>query len=185
MGFAAPALGAAGILSNLAGGFVSGQGTLQTGRATQASDMFQAQVAANNAVLANEAADRALASGTAKSEEVSLKSAANLGAIKAGQAAGGIDVNTGSAVTVQESAREMGKLATERTMNNAQEQAWGYRSASQSDIAQAEVDVQSGNNAMAGARMGALAQEAGGLGTGMLGAATALSPKWEQTTGSP
>ena len=178
MSFAAPLLGVAGIASNIAGGFMGAAGARQAANAANMSYAYQAQVAANNAMLANEAADRTLASGAAAAQDMSLKGAANVGAIKAGQAASGIDVNTGSAVNVQASARERNQLETQRTMENAQERAWGYRTSAQSDTAQAQLDLMSGKNALAAGETQALSSEVGGLGTGALGAATALNPKW-------
>jgi hypothetical protein len=178
MSFAVPALGGLGILGQVAGGFLGGAGTLQAGRAASAASNYQAVVAANNAQLANQAADRALAAGAAQTEEVSMKSAANVGAIKAAQGASGVDVNTGSALDVQSSARALGQLAATRTENNAQERAWGYRVQASNDVAQAQLDLMAGKNQLAGAETAATTQELGGLGTGALGAAQALSPKW-------
>jgi hypothetical protein len=180
MSFAAPLLGGIGTLGSLAGGFLGGAGTLQAGRAASAASNYQAMVAANNAVLANEAADRTLAAGAQQTQDVSMKSAANVGAIKAAQAGGGIDVNSGTALDVQSSARELGALASTRTMENAQERSWGYRVQASNDVAQAQLDLMQGKNQLAGAETAATTQELGGLGTGLLGAAQALSPKWAQ-----
>ncbi len=169
-----------GAIASIAGGLIGGAGTLQAGRAASMASNYQAVVAANSATLANEAADRTLASGAAQTEEVSMKSAANVGSIKAAQAQKGVDVNSGTALTVQASARELGELAATRTENNAQERAWGYRVQASDDVAQAELDLMAGKNQLAGAETASTAQELGGLGTGLLGAATALSPKWSQ-----
>lgn len=191
MTFAAPALGAAGLISNLAGGFAGAQGKLQTGRANSMASYYQAAVAANNAALANQAAGRATAAGIAKTQDVGLKGAANLGSIKTEQAANGVDVNSGSALNVQSSARRENQISTERTMQNAEEQAWGYRVQASNEMAQAALDAQSGKNIEQGAQTGATAQEAGALGTallgvpgtGLLGAAQALSSKWQNIAG--
>lgn len=178
MTFAVPVLAGAGIVSGVVGGFMGAAGTKQAGAAASASSYYQAAVAANNAKIAEAQADRALAAGRVETQAVGLKSAANLGAIKAEQAASGIDVNTGSAVDVQASARMLGKQAAEQTMNNAQERAWGYRIAAQNDKAQAELDMMTGKNQLAAADTAATAQQFGALGTGLMGTAQAFGPKW-------
>ena len=175
MSFLAPI--GAGI--SMFGGLENAAGTLQAGRAGKAADYYQAAVAANNAQLANEAADRALAAGAAKAEDVSMKSAANVGTIKASQGAAGIDVNTGSALRVQAGARREGQLAAERTEENAQEQAWGYRVRAQSDVAQAQMDVTAGNETEKAAERASTAQTFGAIGGGLLGAAQAVGPNWQ------
>jgi hypothetical protein len=174
----APAFAGASILSNLADGFMGAEGTRQAGQASSLASYYQAQVAKNEAALNEMQAQRELAAGSVESQAVGLKSAANLGSIKAGQAAAGIDVNTGSAVDVQSSARMVDKLAQEQTMNNAFERAWGYRIKSQNDEAEAQLDVMAGNNEVQAADTAATAQEIGALGTGLMGTAQALGAKW-------
>ena len=177
MSFLAPL----GAILGVAGGFAQGAGAMQQARAGAASSNYQAVVAANNARLANEAADRTLASGAAETEAVSMKSRANLGSIKTGQAASGVDVNSGSALNVQESARGLGELAATRTSNNAAERAWGYRVQASNDVAQAQLDQMTGKNQIAAGEQAQAADELKGLGTGLVGAATAFAPG---TTGS-
>jgi len=172
MSFLAP-LGAA---LGVAGGFAQGAGAMQAARAASASSNYQAVVAANNARLANEAADRTLASGAADTEATSMKSAANVGTIKATQGASGVDVNSGSALNVQASARELGELAATRTSNNAAEKAWGYRVQASNDVAQAQLDQMTGKNQIAAGEQAQAGDELKGLGTGLVGAATAFTP---------
>ena len=54
MSFLAPL----GAIAGVAGGFAQGAGAMQAAKAASASSNYQAVVAANNAVLANETADR-------------------------------------------------------------------------------------------------------------------------------
>lgn len=184
MTFAVPVLAGAGIVSSVLGGFMGAAGTKQAGAASSAASYYQAAVAANNAKLAEQRADRALAAGRIETQAVGLKAAANLGAIKAEQAASGIDVNTGSAVDVQASARMLGKQAAEQTMINAQERAWGYRVQAQSEKAQAELDMMTGKNQLEAADTAATAQQIGALGTGLMGGAKALDGvKWGDLLG--
>ena len=105
-----------------------------------------------------------------------MKSGANVGSIKATQAASGVDVNKGSALDVQSSARELGELAATHTQENAQERAWGYRVQASNDVAQAELDLKTGKKQIAAGEQAQAADELKGLGTGLVGGATAFAP---------
>jgi hypothetical protein len=74
---------------------------------------------------------------------------------------------------VQESERETNKLDTETVLNNAELQAYGYRSNATSFNAQAGLDEAEAEQAPIGADIGA----AGGF----LGSASSLGFKWSQT----
>lgn len=180
---AAPFLAGGGILSGVLGGFSGASATRQAGQASGMASYYQAAVAANNAKIAAEQEKRALAAGEIETQAVGLKSAANIGATKAEQAASGIDVNTGSAVDVQASERMLGKQAAEQTMNNAQARAWGYRQMAQNNLAEAELGMMTGKNEIEAGNRAAFAQEIGALGTGLMGGAQALGFKWPQTFG--
>jgi hypothetical protein len=88
---------------------------------------YNATMSENNAIIADRAAERAIAVGAAKAEARSVGTAARLGTIKAGQAASGVDVNTGSAVDVRAGTRAFGKLDAETDMANAALENYGFR----------------------------------------------------------
>ena len=178
MAFVAPLALLGGAALSTYGGLQQAAGTRAAGQASYNAGMYSAAVAAQNAEIANQRSDRAIAAGSQKASMESLKGAANLGAIKAGQAAAGVDVNTGSAVRVQESARMLNKLNADTTMNNAQETAYGYKVEASQDEAQAKLDVMGGEQAKSGADRAANAQTINAFGSGLLGAATAVGPKW-------
>lgn len=170
MAFAAlPALGAVG-----AG--VSAIGTIEGGEATSAADSYQAQVARNNATIAQQNAVYSEQAGGAQAQAESLKGAAQGGLLKASQAANGIDVNSGSAVDVQTSQHDQAQLDTQTTANNAALKAYGYRTEATSDTAQAGLDQAAANQAPIGAALGA----AGGL----LGSVSSIGMKWTGQGGS-
>lgn len=159
-----------GAIAGIAGVGVSAFGAIEAGQAQANAANFNAQVAANNAKAAEQNADYAIKAGTEKATVESLKGAEVMGGIKASQAASGIDVNTGSAVDVQRSQREKDQLDTETTLNNAQLQAYGYRTNATNFTAQSELDKATAEQAPIGADIGA----AGGL----LGSASSLSFRW-------
>ena len=109
------------------GAGVSAYGQVEQGQATAEAANYQAQVARNNELIANQNAAYSIQAGQAKAAATSLQGAQTMGKIKAGQAASGIDVNTGSAVGVQTSEREVSKLDTATVLNNAELEAYGYR----------------------------------------------------------
>lgn len=122
------------------GAVVSAVGTAVSAIGAGNAANYQAQVANNNAQIAQNNAKYATAAGQQKAEEESLKQSQALGAIKARTAANNVDVNTGSAVDVQASQRETGELDAETVLNNAELQAYGYRSQATSFEAQAGLD---------------------------------------------
>lgn len=160
----------------IAGAGISAAGAIEQGVATSNMANYNAQVAKNNAQIANQNAEYAINAGQAAAARQSLKSAATAGAIKTGLAASGVDVNTGSAVNVEESQREIEKLDTETVLSDAQLRAYGYRSAATSYKAQSELNTAEASQAPIGA-----AFKAGGS---LLSNASSLGTKWTGGTGT-
>lgn len=154
----------------IVGAGVGAAGKLIGGISANNAANYQAQVAKNNATIARQNAEYSIQAGQSASERSSMKGAANLANIKVGQAASGVDVNTGSAADVQVSQREVNKLDTDTTMNNAALQSYGYTSQATGFEAQAKLDKYAGKSALIGGAIGA----AGSL----LGDASSLSFKW-------
>lgn len=147
---------AAGLALSAVGTAVGVAGAIQQGNTAQKMANYQAQVAQNNALVAEQNADYAIKAGVQEAGTESMKGAAVLGAIRAGQAASGIDVNTGSAVDVQESERERSKLDTETVMHNAQLKAYGYRTQAANFEAEAGLKQAEGAAAKKASRVSAL-----------------------------
>lgn len=169
----AGAVGGAGGLATLGAG-VSALGTIAGGISQAHQASYQAEVAKNNATIADNNATEATQAGQAQAEAASLKGAAVAGNILAEQAANGIDVNSGSAVDVQQSQREESKLDTNTVVHNAALSSYGYRTQQQNFLAQAELDKSEAASAPIGAAIGAVGS--------FLGNASGLSSKW---TGAP
>ena len=124
----------------------------QQGRNQRKMANYQAQVAENNAKIAEQQADYALRKGEQDAVTQSMKGAAIAGRVRAAQAANAIDINTGSAVDVQESQREQSVLDTETVMHNSQMEAYGYRSQAQDFRGQSGMSRASGEMATQEAR---------------------------------
>lgn len=158
------------LVAGVAGAGMTAAGTLSSGFAASNAASYQAQVARNNAQIAQQNADYAIAAGQAKASTESLKGAAIGGKIKAAQAASGVDVNTGSAVDVQMSQREQEKLDTETTLHNSQLTAYGYRTQATNFEAESKLDEMKADSAKTGAILGATGS--------LLGSASSLGFKW-------
>lgn len=135
---------------------------------TIASGAYQAQIANNNAKIAEQNAAYARQAGQEQAAQESRKAAVEQGAIRTAIAANNVDVNTGSAADVQAGAREIGKLDAETVLNNAELSAYGYTTQANNYRAQASQD-------MAGGILG-------GLGT-LLSNAKGLNLKWGGSSG--
>jgi hypothetical protein len=160
---------AAAVLGTVGTG-LSALGTYEGGQATANAATYSAQVAANNALIAKQNAKYAIEAGEAQATATALKGANTAGRIKAAQAASGVSVNSGSASDVQVSQREGQLLDTETILNNAELQAYGYRTAATGYRAEAELEQAKAQQAPIGADLGA----AGSL----LSGASGVAAKW-------
>jgi hypothetical protein len=150
------------------------QGTGQAFQATAAGEAaaYQAQVAANNAIIAGYNASESEQGGNTQAYVAGQQAAATGGRIKAAQAANNIDVNSGSAVKVQQGARQAGTLNQETVLSNAELQAYGYRTTSTAFTEQAGLETMEANEApiaaglaTAGAGYAAAGAEEGAVGS--------------------
>ena len=155
MAFALPALAIAGPILGAAGSLVSGA-------ASQNAADYQAQVANNNAITAGYNAAESTQAGEVQAQNKSMQGAEKQAAIKTTMAANGVDVNSGSAVRVQEGAHEVAQTDTATTMHNALLQAYGYRTQQTGFEAQSELDTQQGESAAIGSYFGAAGSLVGG-----------------------
>ena len=146
-------------------------GQISAGQAQASQARYQAQVAANNAVIAQQNAAYAIQSGEARATDEAMKARQQQGAVIAALAASGMDVNTGSAVDIREGFRERGQLNVERTRNEAALRAYGYESQSSNFLADEALQQAAGRNARTAGFL-----KAGG--TLLSGASSAIGTKW-------
>src|ERR1700716_266173 len=116
-----PKLAGISLATSAAGAGIGAIGAMQSSSAQSANAQYQAQVARNNQIVAEQNAQLAIQTGEAKATTRSLQGAAALGRVKAAQSTNNaFDVNTGTAVNVRSSEREMNQLDTMTVMNTAQ-----------------------------------------------------------------
>lgn len=152
------------------GTVVGTAGAIQQGNTAKKMATYQAAVASNNAIVAEQNADYALKAGEQQAATESMKGAAVVGSIKAAQAASGIDVGTGSAADVEESERLRSKLDTQTVMHNAQLRAYGYRTQAANFEAEAGLRTAEGAAAKSASRTRALST--------LLSGASAVAGGW-------
>jgi hypothetical protein len=147
----APALPVLG----LAGGVFSALGTIQQGEAQKNALNYQSQVAANNAVMARQAADYEAKVTGQRVAVSSMKGAADIGTLKATQGASGVTVGTGSSRRVVQSATELEKLNTLTEQQKGQAKEYGYRQQATNFQAQSGLYGYEAPQALTGAELGA------------------------------
>lgn len=102
-------------------------GSIEQGFAQANAASYQAAIARNNAIVAQQNAGYSAEAGSAQIEEQGEKSAQQDAAVRTGLAANGVDVNSGSAADVQVSQRKIGALDTATVAQRAAETVYGYQ----------------------------------------------------------
>ena len=174
----------ASLVTGIAGAGVTAYGMYEQGKARAEAEaassklaIYQAQVAENNAKIAEQNAAYARQAGLAEAQAQSMKGAEQIAAIKAAQAASGIDVNIGSAVDVRVGQTELNRLDTENILQRADLAAYGYRTQATNALAEARLRRQSARYGVSAAGEAMTGGEIGAAGS-LLENASALGFKW-------
>jgi hypothetical protein len=154
-------------------------GALQSASAQSAAAKYQAQVAQNNQIIAQQNAAQAAQAGRSQAQAQDYANRARMGGIIAAEGASGIDTGAGSSKEVQASAAQLGRLDTANIMQRAMLQARQYNVQAMSEGAQAQLDTMQARQA----QTAGLFSAAGSL----LGGASSFADKWAkfQTAGVP
>lgn len=154
----------------VAGGAVSAMGASKTAEANAQSANYQAAVARNNQILAGRYADLSTERGLVQSEFSNLQTRQKLGTARAGFAAQGVDVNSGSPLAVRQSIAEVGELDAQIIRQKAAEEAFGYKVKGGDFAAEAELDKMKASNAITAGNFN--------VASSILGTASSVSGKW-------
>jgi alkanesulfonate monooxygenase SsuD/methylene tetrahydromethanopterin reductase-like flavin-dependent oxidoreductase (luciferase family) len=131
---------------------------------------YQAAVAKNNQILAGRYADLSTERGNIQSELSNYKTRQALGTARAGFAAQGVDVNSGSPLAVRQSIAEVGELDSQIIRQKAAEEAFGYKVKGGDFAAEAELDKMKASNAETAGAFN--------VASSILGTASSVSGKW-------
>lgn len=143
---ATSSLATIGTIASVASAGIGAFGAIRQGQAASESASYQSTIAANNAKIATQNASFQGAEGDANAAAKELQTRGKVGAITAAQGANGLDVNSGSAVDVRQSAAELGQLDAMTIRSNAARAAYGYQTQATSDQAQSALDKSTAKN---------------------------------------
>ena len=129
---------AIGIMTGLNAG-LSALSAQNQASAQKSAYNYNAQVAANNAIIASQQRSAALQKGQADAQQAELKQSQLAGQQRAAMAANGVDLNSGSAIDVQASTKYLGLQDVNTIQSNAARTAWGYDVQGMNDTATANL----------------------------------------------
>lgn len=170
--------GAASIGASALGTGMGVAGSLLSGVSSFEQGMFQAHLASYNEQLAAARQGQVLQAGQIAQSEQLMKTGKEVGAAKAAQAAGNIDIGTGSASAVQAGIEAAGKYDAATLRYNMASQVYGEGQQRLTDRLQATADKTGAWAGLLGGIMGA--------GSSFMSGASSIADKWAQmgTTGA-
>lgn len=161
LGITAAVIGVASAAASTAIGITS---SIQQGEQQQAYYNYQAQVAQENAKIAQSNAALERQQGIEESRLQRIKTAQAIGSQQTAMAANGIDVTQGTALDVIEDTAAMGELDALQTRYNYERKAIQYEQQANNFLNQGNLDVIAGQNAYSAGQMNALASGVSGIG---------------------
>ena len=167
-----PIIGGIGLASNIAGGILGAEGAKYQGQAQANMYNYQASVALMNEQIAKQNADYAAATGEVEAQQAGLATRQEVGATRAAQGAGNIDVNSGSNLQVQKSEVAIGQENQSVIRANALKRAYGFQIEGVQDVAQAGIYDYAAQTSLKAGDMGAMSS--------LIGMAGSVSSKWLQ-----
>ena len=147
------------------GTLVSAQQQQQQGKALAQQAQYRAQVAQNNQVLAERAAQDALQRGGVEEARSRMETARLAGRQRAALAASGQVVGEGSALSIITDTKGLGELDAQTVRSNAEREALGFRIKGMDFEAESALSMASGRQSLADARFGATGTLLSGAGT--------------------
>lgn len=128
---------------------------LMGAKSAQETGAAQASAARQNAAYSDIAASDSIKRGATDEDQQRLQTMGAIGTQRAGFAANGVDVNSGSAANIQDDTAQLGEFDALTIRNNAAKEAWGYRTQSQTFRESAKTAEKSAKNNMFGSLLGA------------------------------
>jgi hypothetical protein len=163
-GFTAAGIAEAGLAISAVAAGVSAYGAVSSSIAQRQAAEYQSQVAANNAKIAGFNANSAIAEGNTKLQAAQQQEAQQMGSIRAAIGAGGVDLNSGSALREQQGLAQVQQLNNATIVSNAARSAWNYKNQGADYTAQASLDVEKGQQAQEAGIVGGFSSLLSGAG---------------------
>lgn len=151
---------------------VGAVGAISQGQAQKQQAEYQAAVARNNQIIAEQNKQYATQAGEAQAQAQGFKNRATLGAITAGQAASGIQLDSPTLSDVREGSAQTLRLDTQNVMSNA------LLRARQADVQAMNYGAEAGLQQMRGSQA-ATAGYIGAFGS-LLSGGSSFAEKWSR-----
>ncbi len=164
--------GAAGIASTILGGGLSAFGAASEGSSNKSMYNYKAGMALTNAQIATRNAEFTRDQGEKKAGYAGIQGAQKIGQIRAGQAAGGIEVGSGTGANVIAGQEWANREDQANIRDNSIRKAYGFDVEASNKRQEAAMDVRAGENAEKAGYLKA----AGSI----LGTASSVASKWSQ-----
>lgn len=158
------------IVATVASAIIGGEAAYEAGQSQKRAAEYQAAVARNNAMLAEQYAQVEVQKGQRLEEAKRIETAQREGAVRAAAAASGLDVDSGSPLRLQEDTAKLGEYDALTIRDAASRAAYGYRVKGVDYAAQAQLDDMRASDA---SHAGAL-----GMWSSIIGGASSVSSKW-------
>jgi hypothetical protein len=160
----------------------AGAAQQQQYEAQASSQRYQAQVAANNAIIQERNARAAIDAGNVAAQNKLRETAQTQSKTRAAMAANGLDTTSGTSLDILGDEAKLGTLDTLTIRHNADKAAYDYRIGGMSDTAQSDLYTMGAKNSV---QAGQIARSTGNTNamTSLLSGATSLSSKflnWQQ-----
>lgn len=164
--------GSIGVGANAAGGILSAFGAISSGESQKGLEDYQAGVAQINAQTARQNADYAEQLGSLQQQQFGFRAGQQFGGIRTAQAASGLDVNSGSAKSVQDSQKLLTNLGETSIASSTNKQAYDFLTQATGFQNQAQLDLLAGKDAENAGYINAA--------SGIISSAAGVSSKWLQ-----
>lgn len=137
----------AALAASVVSGVVGAGGAIMQGQAQAKQAKYQSAVERNNAKIAGWQADDATKRGQIEEQRQRLATARLRGAQRAGMAANGVEIDSGSPLDILMDTQQLGELDALTIRSNAEREAYGFRSQQGNLMAQAGLTQMAGRNA--------------------------------------
>jgi len=152
-----------GVVASIGGSVMGGVSSYQQGKAQEAQYNYQAQVAQENAKIAEDNAATERQQGIEEARLQRMKAIQAVGSQQTAMAANGVDVTQGTALDVIEDTAAMGELDALQTSYNYERKALAYEQQANNYQNQANLDIIAGQNAYQAGKMNGLASGLNGI----------------------
>ena len=137
---------AIGVATAVISATMSGIQAKNQAEAERSAAEYNAQVANNNATIANQQRSSILQQGDVEAQNEMRKQAQMIGEQRAQMSANGIDITQGSAQDILASTKFLGGIDVNTIQSNAARQAWGYEVQSMNDKSTAVMETWKANS---------------------------------------